>query len=101
MWVRYAMTAEQFELAFRAWYERRSPRLPAPARIEATAAYVEGWEQRTRSLTEQRDALDALVEADPRRPGNYLLLTRLDELDDELWQLALVRHHVHRINAAA
>jgi hypothetical protein len=95
------VNADQFELAFRDWYSRRSPRLPAPARIEATAAYVEGWEQRTRSLTAERDALVDVVEADPHRRGNYLLLTRIDALDDELWQLALVRHHVQRINAAA
>ena len=95
------MNAEHFELAFRAWYASRSPSLPAPARIEATAAYVEGWEHRTRALTLERDALAALVEADPHRRGNYLLLTRIDTLDDELWQLALVRHHVQRINAAA
>lgn len=95
------VTAEQFEAAFRAWYERRSPRLPAPARIEATCAYVEGWERRTRTLLTERDRLVALVEADPRRRGNYLLLSRVDTLDDELWQLALVREHVQRINAAA
>lgn len=95
------MNADQFELAFRDWYERRSPRLPAPARIEATAAYVEGWEQRTAALTAERDRLVALVEADPHRRGNYLLLQRVDRCDDELWQLALVRHHVQRINAAA
>lgn len=95
------MNAEQFEAAFRAWYERRSPSLPAPARIEATAAYVVGWELRTRMLTEVRDRTLALVEADPHRRGNYLLLQQIDECDDQLWQLALVRHHVQRINAAA
>lgn len=91
------MTAEAFESAWR----RGQRRFPGVTRVEVSPGYVEGWERRSRALRFEREAWLALVEAEPNRRGNYLLQARVDELDAELWLLALVRHNVFRINDAA
>jgi hypothetical protein len=91
------MNAEAFEVA---WRQGRR-RFPGVTRIEVSPAYVEGWERRTRALRFERERWVELVEAEPNRRGNYLRQARVDELDAELWLLALVRHHVFRINDAA
>lgn len=91
------MTAEAFEAAWR----RGRRRFPSVTRVEVSPAYVEGWELRTRALRLEREAWVALVEAEPNRRGNYLRQARVDELDAEMWTLALVRNAVFRINDAA
>jgi hypothetical protein len=88
------MTAEALELAWR----RGLRRFPGVTCVEVSPAYVEGWERRTRALRFEREAWLALVEAEPHRRGNHLRQARVDELDAELWLLALVRDRVFRIN---
>lgn len=90
------MTAEQFEGQWRKG--RRS--FAGVDRIEVSPEYIRGWESRTRSLRFEREQWLGLVEALPRRCGNYLRLERIDELDAELTELCSIRHHVLTINAA-
>jgi len=91
------MTAEQFEDAWR----RGRRRFDRVGRIEVSPAYVEGWERRTAALRFERDRWLDVVMTGPARRGDYLRQQRVDELDAALWQLALVRHHLQRINALA
>jgi hypothetical protein len=91
------MTAEQFELA---WRQGRR-RFPGVTAVEVSPAYVEGWERRTRALRLEREERVAFIEADLNRRGNYRVQARVDELDAEMWTLALVRNAVFRINDAA
>ncbi len=91
------MNAEQFEVAW-----RRGQRLfHDVTRVEVSPEFVASWEQRTAALRDQCAALLALVEADPHRRGNWLHLRRIDELQAEQWQLALIRDRVQKINARA
>lgn len=91
------MTAEQFEAAWRHG-QRRFHDL---VRVEVSAEFIAGWECRTRALRAECDALLALVEGDPNRRGNWLRQRRIDELQAEQWQLALIRDRVLAVNAAA
>jgi hypothetical protein len=87
------MTAEQFEAAWR----RGRRRFDDVARVEVSHEFVAGWERRTRACRHECAAWLEL--AATSRPGNALRLTRIDELQAELWQLMLIRDRVQAINA--
>lgn len=91
------ITAEQFERAWR----RGQRRFHDVLRVEVSPDFIAEWERRTRALRDECDAWLAILAQRPNRRGNVLRQRRVDELQAEQWQLALIRDRVLAINARA